>query len=80
MSALADNFDDLDPDLKDKTLNALAFAEKVEVGLFAREASEYAPDEDRALDTVVLVLRGESARRGREAVTALADLLREAVR
>lgn len=55
--------------------NCLKLADKVGVSVFATQASEFAPAADRREDTVIVVLRGKHARRGRIAITALADLL-----
>lgn len=60
----------------DEADNVLKAAERMGVGVFARQASEFAPDGDRAQDTVIVILRGECARLGRDALIAVADLVR----
>lgn len=56
--------------------NVLWVAEATGVGVYAREAPEFAPETDNSEDTVIVVLRGEAARTGRKALVAVADLLR----
>ena len=62
--------------LIDEADNCLKFADKMGVAIFTSQASEHAPARDKREDTVIIVLRGRHARRGRMAMTELADLIR----
>ena len=64
----------------DEADNVLKFADNTGVGVFARQAGEFAPADVRDKDTVIVVLRGEAARKGRKTLEAAADLVREATR
>jgi hypothetical protein len=55
--------------------NCLKFADKVGVAVYATQASENAPARDKREDTVIIVLRGRAARRGRNAMTEIAHLI-----
>lgn len=56
--------------------NVLWCAEGVGVSVFATQAPEFA--EDHSGDTVIVVLRGgEAVAKGREALVAVADLVRD---
>ena len=57
--------------------NCLWSADSVGVAVFARQAPEFA--DDHSDDTVIVVLRGKNAvAAGREALVAVADLIRNA--
>lgn len=61
-------------------MNALLAADTTGVGLYARQASEFAPEADRAEDLVCVVLSGQRAvELGRKTLTEVADLVREAL-
>jgi len=64
-------------ELEQRALDTLEHAERVGVGVFVQQASDFAPKGDREQDTVVVILRGQYARSGREALTAVADVIRE---
>lgn len=71
--------DQLPSDITKEATEAAAFARKHGWSLWASQASDFAPAVDRADDYVIVVLRGEHARAGREALNAVVDLTRKAV-
>ena len=67
-------------DLNEAFDNALGSAEVTGIGLFIRQAADFAPQIDREQDTIILVVRGPNeVALLREAVTALDRLGRYAI-
>ena len=61
----------------DQADNCLKVADTLGVGVFVRQAPEFA--EDHSDDTVIVVLRGrEAVAAGRDALVAVADLVSKA--
>lgn len=61
----------------DQADNCLKVADTMGVAVFARQAPEFATDHED--DTVIVVLRGrEAVAAGRDALVAVADLVRSA--